>query len=298
MDPSSAVGLGVLQGLTEFLPVSSSGHLSLMQYFLGLEEVPRFFDVMLHVGTLAAVLLWCRRPIAVQAAVMRRHWRRGTWRTAPSVRRNLRFLGFLVLATLPAVVVGLGYRPTQLRAGEKLADHPRPLTERIGNLREYSAAKPRRVLLTMFATGAILLAASAFRDGRIGPDQMRWWHVLLIGCAQAISAVLPGLSRAGMTISAALLLGLRGRWAVLFSLGMSVPAILGAAVLKGREVPLSWLTPANLAATLVAAVVAAAVGWFCITLLMGAVTRHRWWWFTVYLWTLVALLLATVPLPA
>lgn len=279
MGIGEAIGLGILQGVAEFLPISSSGHLSLMQYFLGLGDTPKFFDVMLHVGTLVAVLSYYGRAL----------WDGS--RLGPEGRNLLtpRMVGLVVLATLPAVAAGAFFRPTKLSPGQSLESVPRSWRQRVADLREYSGQRPWVVLGFLTATGGVLLAGARGRGGTVDSATMRWPHALAIGIAQAFSAIFPGLSRSGMTISTGMLAGLRGEWAVHFSLLLSIPAVLGAVVLKGRDVDPAWLR-ANIAPTLVGTLVSAVVGWYSIQLLVGSVRRGRWWWFTIYLWCLVAVI--------
>jgi undecaprenyl-diphosphatase len=275
-----SIGLGILQGITEFLPVSSSGHLSIFEYFLGLEETPRFFDVMLHVGTLLAVLLFYRTaPLKV--------WNQAGSSSFPTKSRLVVLAGYVILATLPAVIAAAIFRPTKLLPGQSLADVDRSWTQFIGDLREYSSHQPQYVLCFMALTGAVLLAGSRALGGKVDAHQMKWWHALGIGLGQMLSALLPGLSRSGMTVSTGLLLGLRGEWAVHFSLLMSLPAVVGATVLKAKDADPRWIAD-HLMATLLGTMAAALVGWFCITLLVKAVQRGRWWWFAVYVWLFVA----------
>jgi undecaprenyl-diphosphatase len=274
-----ALGLGVLQGLTEFLPVSSSGHLSIFEYFLGLEGTPRFFDVMLHVGTLLAVLLFYRRfPFAIA--------REGV-PGGVSPRRGIVIALYVLLATMPTVLAALVFRPTKLAAGESLADVSRTWTQFIGDFREYSSHQPGYVLGFMALTGLVLLAGSRAIGGQVDAHTMTWRHAIGIGIGQMFSALLPGLSRSGMTVSTALLLGLRGEWAVHFSLLMSLPAIVGATALKSRDADPAWIAQ-HVGATVVGTLASALVGWFCITLLLKAVRRGRWWWFAIYVWFFVA----------
>ncbi|MBY0589522.1 undecaprenyl-diphosphate phosphatase [bacterium] len=275
-----SIGLGILQGMTEFLPVSSSGHLSIFEYFLGLEETPRFFDVMLHVGTLLAVLLFYRTsPIEI--------WKKAGTGSFPLRSRLLVLAGFVILATLPAVGAGAIFRPTKLLPGQTLDQVDRSWTEFVGDLREYSSQQPQYVLSFMTLTGAVLLAGSRAQGGTVDAHTMKWWQALGIGLGQMLSALLPGLSRSGMTVSTGLLLGLRGEWAVHFSLLMSLPAVLGATVLKAKDADPSWIA-AHLGPTAWGTLTAAFVGWFCITLLLKAVKRGRWWWFAIYVWIFVA----------
>lgn len=299
-----AVALGALQGLTEFLPVSSSGHLSLIQYFLGIEDTPRFFDVMLHVGTLLAVLLYYRSSLWIRPRDMFR-FRSSPLDSDPNASSPSsgtstgtpgalfypspgRILAYLVLATLPAIVAAGLFRPTKLATGETLATVDSNWRNRVGDMREYSSQKPWVVIGFLTCTGFVLLAGSRATGGHVDSRTMSWWHALGIGIAQGISAICPGLSRSGMTVSAGMLLGLRGEWAVHFSLLMSIPAILGAVVLKSRDLDPAWLTPENVTATIAGTATSAIVGWFCISLLLRTVRRGRWWWFTLYVWGLVA----------
>ena len=275
-----AIALGLLQGLTEFLPVSSSGHLSIFEYFLGLQETPRFFDVMLHVGTLLAVLFFYRR---VPAELVKQD----PSQEKPTLVRMLTIAVFVMLATFPAVGAALVFRPTELKPGETLATVDRSWTQAIGDLREYSSQQPWYVLTFMTITGFVLIAGSRVRGGRTDAYTMKWWHAIGIGLAQMMSALFPGLSRSGMTVSTGLLLGLRGEWAVHFSLLMSLPAVLGAALLKAKDADPAWIS-ANLWPTLLGTLTSAVVGWFCITLLLKAVQRGRWWWFALYVWAFVA----------
>jgi undecaprenyl-diphosphatase len=191
-----------------------------------------------------------------------------------------------VLGTLPAVVAALVFKPVELGEGQSLADVQPTLTQRIGNMREYSSRQPWTVLGFMTCTGAVLLAGSQARGGQVDSGSMRWWHAVAIGLAQMMSALCPGLSRSGMTVSMGMLVGLRGEWAVHFSLLLSMAAIVGATVLKGKNVDPAWIAT-NLTATIVGTLAATIVGWFCITLLVKAVRGGRWWWFAVYVWAFV-----------
>lgn len=289
LDPLDAVGLGFLQGLTEFLPVSSSGHLALLEYFLGLEEIPRFFDVMLHVGTLAAVLAYYGRQWWSHGWGSLGHGSQEPVADA-SLRTQagwlVRLAAMLVLATLPVVGAVLAFPASKVGTDEPAS----PITwrNRIGNLRKESSSTPRTLLVFLTVTSLVLIAGSRAHGGRIDRQSMRFGHALLIGVAQACSAMCPGLSRSGMTISTGLLLRLRGDWAVHFGLLMSIPAILGALAKESAELDLAWLTMPNILSTVAGTLTSAVVGYLCITLLLRAVQRGRWWWFSIYLWLLVA----------
>ncbi|QDU63613.1 Undecaprenyl-diphosphatase [Planctomycetes bacterium Pan216] len=278
-----AVALGVLQGLTEFLPISSSGHLALAQHFLGLRDLPLFFDVMLHVGTLAAVLFFYRRSLlmavgdaagvsydqsAVEAMLLPRL---PGWRTA----------WLLILATLPVVMASFVFR---VETADGPSETPAWI-EQIAGLREHASERPWAILGFMVATGGVLLIGSRFQGGKADAEATTWWQAVIVGIAQTFSALFPGISRSGATVSTGLVAGMRPEWAVHFSLLMSIPAILGAAVLKAADLDPRWLTPGNIVATLIGTLVSAMVGWCCILFLLHAVRRRRWWWFTIYLWS-------------
>jgi len=273
MDLLNVILLGALQGVTEFLPISSSGHLVLAQHFLGFTEQTGakeiFFDGMLHLGTLLAVL-------AYFAGDLRRQMRQvlaepATEPSWPSSLGHLVQLAILVgLATLPAVAVALWQ------------------DERI----QESFKRPDMVAINFLFLGAVLLATDVLgrrRPGSTVGPQTAWWQALVIGCGQAVSALFRGLSRSGMTIATALLVGLERGWAVRFSFMMSVVASLGLGVLGIRKALADpsrdeWLTPGFLAVTLVGVLVSAVVGYLTITPLIQLVRRCRLWWFAVYVW--------------
>jgi undecaprenyl-diphosphatase len=266
-----AILLGALQGVTEFLPISSSGHLVLAQYFLGFTEEDSakeiFFDGMLHLGTLLAVGAYFGKEIG---AHMRRVLGSG-W-------RDLVHLGILVaLATLPAVVVAL-WKDESIKESFK---------------------RPDFVAGNFLILGFILLATDwvgrRHAGSTVGPHT-RWWQALLIGAAQACSAVFRGLSRSGMTIAAALTVGLERTWAVRFSFMMSVVASLGLGLLGIRKALKDpsrgdWLTTEFLVLTLCATLVSAVVGYLTITPLIRLVQKCRLWWFAVYVWVVAAAVL-------
>ena len=198
--------LGAIQGLTEFLPVSSSAHLALAPRFFSFPDPGLTFDVGLHLGTLAAVLIYYRDI-----------WTRMLLGAARDPRgAEGRNLALLALATLPAVVVGLLF--------EKSA--------------EEAFRDPRRIGLCLIAFSAVM-----WWSERAAKRELNWRDagvrsLLLVGAAQAL-AVMPGVSRSGATISAALLLGLKAPEAAELSFLMATPIVAGAAVLKLRHLGLA-----------------------------------------------------------
>lgn len=213
-----AILLGILQGLTEFLPVSSSGHLVLAQQFLGLKEPLVFFDVMLHVGTLAAVLVAYRD--AIKRLVVggfstlgdRQFWRQP--RATLNTSAELKFIGLILLGSIPTGIIAILFK-TEL---ESFFD------------------EVRLVSVMLILTGVILQLPRLRREKADNPvGQLKTWHAPLIGIAQGC-AITPGISRSGSTISLALFLGIPGKIAAEYSFLLSIPAILGAVVLKIRDV--------------------------------------------------------------
>jgi undecaprenyl-diphosphatase len=265
LDWWQAILLGALQGVTEFLPVSSSGHLVLAQHFLGFPDESEasgaalFFDGCLHLGTLVAVLLYLRSDLQRQL---------GGQASAPADWRSLARLGMLVaLASLPAAV-----------AVVLASDH----------IKE-SFAEPIPVAFALVALGVILLVTNQLPRGSTSAPRTAWWQALLIGTAQACSAVVRGLSRSGMTIAAGLAVGLERDWAVRFSFLMSIVANLGLGGLgiwKALQETGSqhWLTREFMLLTLAGTVTSGLVGYLTIRPLILLVRRSRLWWFAVYLW--------------
>ena len=201
MNYFDAVILGLVQGLTEFLPVSSSGHLVIAQTFLAVPSPGVFLEVVLHVATLLSVVVVYRSKL--------------TQLLVGTVRRDrdaLRYVGLLILATLPVVVIGLLFRD----AIESAFDTP------------YVTG------FMLLVTGFILYSTSwGLREQP--DDEPAPRHALGMGVAQCF-ALLPGISRSGSSIAAGLWLGLKGERAAEFSFLMSIPAIAGAAILQIPEV--------------------------------------------------------------
>ena len=200
--------LGAIQGLTEFLPVSSSAHLALAPRFFSFPDPGLTFDVALHLGTLFAVLIYYRAI-----------WTKMLLGAAREPRgEEGRKLGLIALATLPAVVVGLLF--------EKSA--------------EESFRDPRRIGVCLIAFSGVMVWAQRSAAGRTTWREAGVRNLILIGGAQAL-AVMPGVSRSGATISAALLLGVAAPEAAELSFLMATPIVAGAALLKLRHLGVSDL---------------------------------------------------------
>lgn len=239
--------LGIVQGLTEFLPISSSAHLVLAGRFLGFDPPGLLLEAVVHLGTLCSVLLLFRRDIARLV--------RGLFNSGEERRR----IGRLVVGTLPIVLCGF------------------LLQEKI------EAAFSSLVIIgfSLLVTGALLfLADHAGRKAKRSEVRLR--DSLLIGLSQA-AALLPGISRSGATIATGMILGIRGAEAARFSFLLSIPAILGAGGLKLYQALNNvTATPNEWAGLLLGALTAGAVGALAIKGLLAVISRGRLKTFGVY----------------
>jgi undecaprenyl-diphosphatase len=245
----SLVLLAVVQGLSEFLPISSSGHLALGQMILGVGEGSLIEDVVLHAGTLVAVLVFYRSALS---DLIRGFF--GAGGAAVDGIDPRRYVGLIVLGNLPAILIGF------------------TLKDRI----EEAFTSPWVVFASMGATAVLLWSTRRRVAGPGAPDART---ALLIGCAQAV-AILPGASRSGWTIAVALWLGLRPEAAARFSFLLSIPAILGALTLQLADGTESS-TPAG--PLLAGFAVAALVGLFALRWLVALVRRMELFRFAIYL---------------
>ena len=246
-----ALVLGIIQGLSEFLPISSSAHLALAPWILHWRDPGLAFDVALHFGTLVAVLWyfraeWVALVLAARDIVVRRR---------VETDRERRVI-FLILATIPGAIAGLAF--------EKQA--------------ESTFRDPRLVATALIVMGVLLWAIDRFarRNRQLG--QMRWLDALLIGIAQMF-AIIPGVSRSGSTITAGRALAFEREDAAIFSFLMSMPIIAAAAVLKVPQA----LREQGLSAPMIVGVLASALsGWLAIAVLLRVVTRHSYGVFAAY----------------
>ncbi len=247
MKDAEAALLGLVQGLTEFLPVSSDGHLVIAQRLLGMSEKGMVFMITVHVATLASVLLFYRVRVAelVKGVLSGR-------------REALIYGGKLVVATLPAVLAAVT----------------------IGDLLESQFESARAASIGLLITGAVLWT-TRYTAASAHLESPSWSTAFWMGCAQAI-AILPGVSRSALTLAAALALGVAPVAAAEFSFLMSVAAITGAAVWTLPELLAS--PPGHTGVLWIGAAVALVSGigaiWFCLRLLR----RGNLYWFAYYTW--------------
>lgn len=273
-----AILLGILQGLTEFLPISSSGHLVLAQTFLGLKEPLVFFDVMLHVGTLAAVLVVYREAIGklaiggLSTLGSSQFWREP--RAGFNASTELKFIWLILLGSIPTGVIAVLFK-TEL---ESFFD------------------EVRFVSIMLILTGVILQLPRLRKQGMGSSDasteSLKTWHAPLIGIAQGC-AITPGISRSGTTISLALFLGIPAKTAAEYSFLLSIPAILGAVVLKIRDVGDTTIPLYIVGAGMLAAFI---VGYIALRLLLVVLNRGKFSLFSYYCIALglISLLIALI----
>ncbi len=246
-----AIVLGIVQGLTEFLPVSSSAHLALTPWLLGWKDPGLAFDVALHFGTLITVLWFFRSEWAalIASAIRMIRTRRVN---SPSEKRVL----FLILATIPGAIGGL------------LLEEKAETTFR----------SPTLIALNLIMMGIILWVVDRIGKQERDLDSMNWKQAVTIGFAQ-VCALVPGVSRSGATITAGRALGFHRESAAVFSFLMSMPITAAAVVLKGPDV----LRAGNLGAEVIVGVLAAALSsWLAIAVLLRYVSRHSYGIFGIY----------------
>ena len=259
-----SVVLGFVQGVAEFLPISSSGHLSLLQTWFGLEEPDNLFNVLLHFATLIAVCVVYWRDIVDMIAEFFRGVgalcsRKGNSGPVPPARR---LVMMVILGTLPLVLV-------------------LPIEDKVESL----GASNIFVGIALLVTGAILFVSDRMARGRKNARTATVTDALLVGCAQAV-AVIPGLSRSGCTISAGMALGFDRTFAVRYSFLLSLPAVLGATLLKVLDVVKDGIDTALLPIYLVGMVVAGVVGYFSIRLVNLLAQKNKFGKFAYYCWAI------------
>ena len=247
----SCIALGVLQGLTEFLPVSSSGHLVMLQGLLGFKENPVAFDLLLHLATLGAVLLYFRRDL----------WNltRSLFPPYSEGAEERRLVLWLVVATLVTAAIGLGLKHQV----------------------EALFSTPKWVAGALLYTGLLLFLGDWVDSSEITSERVGLWRSLIVGLFQGV-AVFPGVSRSGSTVVAGILTGMSREEAGRFSFLLAVPAILGAAVLEAphiTHVPHTLFVP-----YLTGMVAAFVVGYAAIAVFLKAIKTRSLRWFGIYCW--------------
>ncbi|MDH4099399.1 MAG: undecaprenyl-diphosphatase UppP [Nitrospirota bacterium] len=256
-----AIILGIVQGLTEFLPISSSAHLILFPWFFGWSGTlvdSHTFDVALHAGTAVAVL-----------AYFRQDWLRLTGAFFVSLKErnqadpDQRMVWYIILGCVPAGLVGVSFE----------------------HFIEENFRNPLLIAITLAVFGGLMIYAEKKGKQAVNLDRMTLGNALAIGVSQAV-ALIPGVSRSGITITAGLLLGLDRSSAARFSFLLSTPVIVGAAVLKLRHLFHDDIPQNEWVPILVGTVVSAAVGYLCIKYLLRYLASHT---LNLFAWYRIAL---------
>ena len=281
-----AIFMGVIQGLTEFLPVSSSGHLALFKILFGVEtDTGMLFDVLLHVGTLIAICTVYYRDIAkmiVEGLCIIRDafcnigiffQNIGTFvkhkggQEMDSGHRSYRrivnssyrkFVILIIVSTIPTGIIGYVGKNAVANASEILIVPG----------------------ICLIITAILLFVADLLKSGEKLPKDVTYTNAFLIGIAQGV-ATLPGLSRSGTTITACLLSGFNRKFAVKYSFIMSIPAILGAMVLELKDFSAA-VAGTEIVYYIVGMVIAAVIGYICIKVMLFVVGRKRFRGFAIY----------------
>lgn len=260
----NALLLGLIQGVAEFLPISSSGHLAIAQNLLGMEEagtVPEFFDVLLHLGTLVAVFVAYWTEIREMILELFRGIADLAHRSTPTpVPPARRMILLVIIGTLPLFPV-LPIR----KSVQGLS----------GNMYFIGGA--------LIVTGLLLFFSDRVRKGHKTERSATCWEALIVGVGQAV-ATLPGISRSGMTITTGCFVGFDRKFAVRFSFILSIPAILGANILGVVDAAKSGVNWAEVPMYLVGVAVAAIVGYLCIRLLKMIAAKGKFGFFAYYCW--------------
>ena len=254
-----AVALGIVQGLTEFLPISSSGHLIITRELFGWDFANDLtFDVALHLGTTVALLVyfWQEWLLMLRGGL---RWAMGDRDPTKTTVYGARLLSLLAIGSLPAAVVGLIF----------------------DNYVEEKVRSPLVAGAMLVTFGVVLFAAENTGRRLRSIDSCGWRDILFIGVAQAVSLV-PGVSRSGVTISAALGRGFTREEAARLSFLLATPVILGAGTLKLGEALAGGVPVGDIGTILVGAAVAAAVGWLAIHSLLRLVQRGTYLPFVAY----------------
>lgn len=267
----SAILLGLVQGITEFLPISSSGHLAIAEEllsFTGASNVPGFFDVLLHLGTLVAVFVayWgdIKEMVLELFCGVRDLKNRSTPSPLPPARR---LILLIIMATLPLFVIV-------------------PFKDTIEGL----AGSLYFVSVALIATGCMLFFSDRVKKGRKTEKTATMKDALIVGLGQAI-ATCPGISRSGTTITVGCFVGYERSFAVRFSFLMSIPAILGANILSLKDALEAGIIWGDVPVYLVGVAVAALSGYACIRLLKMIAAKGKFGAFAYYCWAVGALTL-------
>ena len=270
-----AIILGIIQGVTEFLPVSSSGHLAIFQALFGLEKADMLFDILLHVGTLAAISVvyfkdlkklvingfailgcWFYNAFAFVANLFAKEKREYKKVVTNAYRK---FVLLVIVSSIPTAIIGF---------------LDSDFVEKASNALLFPG-------ICLIITAGILLIAQFFGNGNKMPGEVKYVEAGAIGVAQGI-ATLPGISRSGSTVAACLLCGFDRKFAVKYSFILSIPAILGSLILELVKTDLSGVTSDMVINYVVGTIVSAVVGYIFIKVMLAAVKKKKFIPFSIY----------------
>jgi undecaprenyl-diphosphatase len=268
MTTLDSIILGAVQGITEFLPVSSDGHLSVFQYFMGLTEHNLSFDIAVHFGTLLSVLTVYRKTLfQITSQIF-------SFLVTRKMNASARLAALVVVASVPAAVVGIGFK----------------------EFFEQLFTNIHAAIFGFVVTGFFLIMTAVRGRGQMGSHfvehlenvhKISFAQAIAIGAAQA-AAIAPGISRSGLTISTGLILGLDRSTAAFFSFMMAIPVIAGAVLLEARTI--LQMQPEDLRLFAVGVVTSYFVGLLGLKLVLTFVRQGRLHYFAFYVWALAAYL--------
>ena len=265
MSMIQGIVLGVFQGIAEFLPISSSGHLAVLQHLFGLEDVPLLFDVFLHLATLLSVVLFFRKKIWELLCSFARIFipaKKPDEVQIENQKENKKYILAIILATIVTGIMGV--------ISSKFVENV-----------------PVRIICAGFIVTAVFLVLSSVvekKSGTITGDEknsVTWIQSLIIGFAQGVGT-LPGISRSGSTISGALFCGVPRSRAGEFSFIVSIPAILGAFILEAKDLG-EVASSIGFDVVIGGCAAAFASGYLSLTWLMKLIKKGRLEWFACYL---------------
>lgn len=257
MSPLQAILLGLLQGFTEFVPVSSSGHLVLIPWLLGWPSPSLTYDTMVHLGTLTAVVVYLRREIGI---LLREGF--ASLRTLKPQTAEARLFWLVIVSAIPGALMGYIW----------------------ADFFEQLFGSPRATSALLIVTGAILLLSERLGQRSITLEKIGLGRAFIMGLAQGC-AIAPGLSRSGATIAAGLLCGLKREEAARFSFLMSIPIIAGAASVQLLELSSTGFEISQALGLGLGFIAALASGYVAVRFLLRYLQTHGLKAFTYYCWT-------------
>lgn len=259
-----AIVLGLVQGLSEFLPISSSGHLAVLQSLFEInEDKVIFFAVLLHIGTLVSIFVVYHKDIyALIKELFLLFKDIFTGKGLRIKERPIRKLGIMIIvSSIPTAIMGILF-----------SDY---IDKIFGSLTV--------IAICWIITGFILLFSEKLKNNKKEIESMKYRNAIFIGICQGL-AIMPGISRSGSTIVGSLVTGLKREFAVEFAFLISIPAILGSAILEFPKAIKAGIEPSTIGPMIVGFLVAAISGYFAITTMIKIVSKHKMRYFSYYVW--------------